>query len=254
MADQKLLRISRKGSEIRDKMDERTEAFYSRNAGRLALDYQQADSDYFATLDRAFEKAGKILDVGCGAGRDCACLLGKGKDVYGVDASPEMLAEAKALFKRKGHSSDGRLFQGALPDLSQFSDGEFDGLLCSAVLMHLPEEAIFDAVYSLRRVLRPGGVLLISVPSNRPDIDPQTRRDGAGRLFTRLPAARLRLLFEWGGFKVDGTEAIKRLTQDANHWIFESDNPTYEPVRVPKNEIAHPILGTMLGKLSSAQT
>jgi hypothetical protein len=40
-------------------MDERTAAFYTRNAGRLALDYRKAGSDYFATLDRAFEKAGK---------------------------------------------------------------------------------------------------------------------------------------------------------------------------------------------------
>ena len=43
-----------------------------------------------------------------------------------------------------------------------------------------------------------------------------------------------------------GTEAVKRITQDAGHWIFQSDNPLYQPIRVSKNVIAHPILGTMV--------
>lgn len=43
-----------------------------------------------------------------------------------------------------------------------------------------------------------------------------------------------------------GTEAVKRITQDADDWIFESDNPDYAPIRVSKNEIAHPILGTLV--------
>lgn len=43
-----------------------------------------------------------------------------------------------------------------------------------------------------------------------------------------------------------GTEAIKRITQDADCWIFQSDNPAHQPIRVSKNETSHPILGTML--------
>lgn len=43
-----------------------------------------------------------------------------------------------------------------------------------------------------------------------------------------------------------GMETIKRITQDAKNWIFVSDNPAYDPIRVPKNETAHPILGTMV--------
>jgi phage repressor protein C with HTH and peptisase S24 domain len=48
-----------------------------------------------------------------------------------------------------------------------------------------------------------------------------------------------------------GTESIKRISQDADHWIFGSDNPAYAPIRVPKVSIEQPILGIMVGKLLS---
>ena len=113
-----------------------------------------------------------------------------------------MLAAANSSLAKQGLSGQGRLFEGALPDLSQFNDAEFDGVLCSAVLMHLPEEKVFDAVYTLRRILRPAGTLVVSIPVARNDVNPQTRRDPHGRLFTELPPPKLQLLFERVGFGV----------------------------------------------------
>ena len=46
-----------------------------------------------------------------------------------------------------------------------------------------------------------------------------------------------------------GTETIKRIKQDADHWIFEPDNPAHDSIRVSKTEITHPILGTFVAKL-----
>jgi hypothetical protein len=80
--------------------------------------------------------------------------------------------------------------------------------MCSAVLMHLPDDQIFDAVYSLRRVLRPGGTLLLSIPERRDDVDSTSRRDKGGRLFTELPAAKLHLLFERVGFVLRESESV----------------------------------------------
>lgn len=48
-----------------------------------------------------------------------------------------------------------------------------------------------------------------------------------------------------------GTEAIKRITQDALDWIFLSDNPAHPPFRVRKSETGHPILGTFVEKLTN---
>lgn len=158
-------------------MDPRTSAYYSQNASKLAEQYATVIHTLEDCLASAFTRSHKILDVGCGTGRDLAFLLGNGKDAYGVDPSEEMLGAAHQTLEVRGFSGEGRLFVGSLPDLSQFGESEFDGVLCSAVLMHLPEEELFDAVYALRRVLRPGGTLLVSVPAKRNDIDAVSRRD-----------------------------------------------------------------------------
>lgn len=188
-------------------MDKATAAFYSQNAAHLAGEYGQAEGSC-AVLDRVFEQAQTILDVGCGTGRDCAYLFHLGKTVFGVDASPAMLAVAQQTLTEAGFNPNGHLMSADLPDLSAFEDESFDGLLCNAVLMHLPESLLFDTVYSFKRVLRPGGVLLFTLPEVRPDIDPQTRRDTGGRLYSDLPAAKLQLLFERVGFRLLSSETV----------------------------------------------
>jgi SAM-dependent methyltransferase len=127
-------------------------------------------------------------------------LLRRGFDACGAEPVAAMRELAAAALRRAGFPPDGRLFDASLPALAGFADAEFDAVLCSAVLMHLPEECLFDAVYGLRRVLRPRGRLLLSLPAARPGIDPLTRRDPGGRLFTDLPPARAQLLFERAGF------------------------------------------------------
>lgn len=200
-------------------MDAQTSAFYSKNAKRLASDYANVSPEFEERLGRAFAKSHKILDVGCGPGRDLSFFLKNGKDAYGVDASSEIIETAHSTLTASGRSGRGRLFEAALPDLSLFAEGEFDGVLCSAVLMHLPEEEIFDAVYSIRRILRPGGVLLVSVPAARNDVNSSTRRDPNGRLFSDLPPAKLRLLFERVGFAVRESEIVAdSLGRDGVQW------------------------------------
>jgi SAM-dependent methyltransferase len=195
-------------------MDEKTASYYAKHASRLANAYSRAHDDYFRRLDDAFRECHRILDVGCGTGRDCLHFLNKGKDAFGADPSDEMLAEAKAGFEKAKQDWHERLHHAALPKLEPFKDGSFDGVLCSAVLMHLPEEEIFDAVYGLRRVLRHGGVLVISIPEKRDDVDAESHRDTEGRLFTDLPPAKLELLFERVGFRVENrwisTDSVHR--------------------------------------------
>jgi SAM-dependent methyltransferase len=61
--------------------------------------------------------------------------------------------------------------------------GQFDGVACSAVMMHLPETQLANAWQSMRSVLNPGGRVLISMPRMRPDLltSAQRRRPRTGR-------------------------------------------------------------------------
>jgi len=200
-------------------MDAQTSVFYAKNAASLTSTYSVVSPDYEERLSRAFDKRRRILDVGCGTGRDLGYLLRKGKDAFGVDASKGMIEAAESTLAAGGLSVEGRLFEAALPDLGLFADEEFDGVLCSAVLMHLPEEKIFDAVYAMRRVLRPDGVLLLSVPAARNDVDVLSRRDRDGRFFNDMSPAKLRLLFERVGFAVREFETVAdSLGRDGIEW------------------------------------
>lgn len=190
-------------------MDPATASFYEKNAGRLAAEHSLVDPSYFDLLDQVFANAATILDLGCGTGRDTLHLLTRGKNAIGLDASPAMISEAGALLRRQGYDPTRRLFLGSLPSLEPIADASFDAVLCSGVLMHLPEESIFDAVYGLRRVLRADGTLLVSIPEARSDVDPLTSRDAGGRLFTPLPAAKLQLLFERVGFALERSESCR---------------------------------------------
>ena len=218
-------------------LDTKTSSYYSRNAERLVRQYATVCPDFEDRLITAFAKARKILDVGCGTGRDLAWLIRKGKDAYGADPSKEMLAAASSFLAKQGLSGQGRLFEAALPGLDLFDEAEFDGVLCSAVLMHLPDEEIFDAVYTLRRILRPGGTLVVSVPIVRNDVDPKTRRDPHGRLFTELPPPKLQLLFERVGFGVsESTTVDDSLGREGIQWCVTEftrlDESTERPLHL----------------------
>jgi SAM-dependent methyltransferase/phage repressor protein C with HTH and peptisase S24 domain len=216
-------------------MDNNTVAFYSSHASELARVYSQADGGIAQYFDEAFNGLRKVLDVGCGSGRDFVDLLRRGYDAYAVDASDAMLAQTQEACRREGTPLEGRIFRETLPELVQFRDEEFDGVLCSAVLMHVPDAQVFDAVYSLRRVLKPGGRLLISIPSRNDDVDPASRRDPSGRLFIDLPGPKLCLLLERVGFHlVWSRESQDGLGRESRAWtvmlLTKADAATSRPL------------------------
>jgi SAM-dependent methyltransferase len=185
-------------------MDPKTVQYYASRAGAAADQYAATPStaaQYFAT---AFPPGRRVLDIGCGSGRDLHALLAAGYDAHGVDASEEMLREAAGRYPEL----KGRLHKDALPALETVpdvgGDGKtgLDGLLCWAVLMHLPEEQLFDVVFNLRRVLKPGGRLLVSTPLVGPTVDAATRRDADGRLFNGVTPENWHFLLAKVGFRL----------------------------------------------------
>jgi ubiquinone/menaquinone biosynthesis C-methylase UbiE len=122
-----------------------------------------------AMIDLAGDVEGRrMLDAGCGSGPLFEALRSRGAHVSGFDASPAMLELAR---QRLGADADLRV-----ADLSQplpYADATFDDVVCSLVLHYLREWTA--PLAELRRVLKPGGRLLLSV--NHPRIlessDPQ---------------------------------------------------------------------------------
>jgi SAM-dependent methyltransferase len=109
-----------------------------------------------AMLDLAGDVAGRsILDAGCGAGPLSAALRDRGAQITAFDSSPGMVALAQ---KRLGTDTV------LLADLAEplpFSTGEFDDVVASLVLHYLEDWS--GPLAELRRVLKPGGRLILSV-------------------------------------------------------------------------------------------
>ena len=181
-------------------MDQSTINFYKDNARQVAERYESVVSDLSKHFSDAFKTGRKVLDIGCGSGRDLSVLYKLGYDIFGVDPTSEFVELAQEIHLELKN----RIVQGALPDLTVPFDGEFDGVLCSAVLMHIEVEQLPAAAQAIKACLKVGGRLLFSVPSKRLDVVSENR-DQNGRLFIPNQADRLKSIFEELGFKTIST-------------------------------------------------
>jgi SAM-dependent methyltransferase len=98
----------------------------------------------------------RVLDAGCGSGLLSAALRARGAVVTGFDASPAMVGLARRTL---GDGAD--LHVADLGRPLPFADGAFDDVVSSLVLHYLRDWV--PPLVELRRVLRPGGRLLLSV-------------------------------------------------------------------------------------------
>ena len=97
---------------------------------------------------------GPVADLGCGPGHVTAHLHGLGIDAFGIDLSPAMIGVA-----RRDHPGV-RFEVGSMTDLD-LPDASVAGLLAFWSLVHMPDEAVPAVFGQFRRVLRPGGPLLL---------------------------------------------------------------------------------------------
>jgi ubiquinone/menaquinone biosynthesis C-methylase UbiE len=103
----------------------------------------------------------RVLDVGSGTGYFARLLAGTVGDrgsVEGIDASPEMVGYANRRARRLANCR----FQAGTAESLPYPDGRFDVVVSSFVIHHLPEDAQVPALREMRRVLRPGGSLLVA--------------------------------------------------------------------------------------------
>ena len=131
--------------------------------------------DHVLTVD--FDRLGlqageRVLDMGCGAGRHAFEMYRRGADVIALDQDADELATVSEWFAAM--REEGGLPEGAEADVKQgdaldlpFADGEFDRVVASEVLEHIPDDE--RAISELVRVLRPGGTIAVTVPRWLPE-------------------------------------------------------------------------------------
>ncbi|MFN8023170.1 MAG: class I SAM-dependent methyltransferase [Acidimicrobiales bacterium] len=131
----------------------------------VADEYEQAFADRRAAevdrFVRSLPAGGRVLDAGCGPGRDLARFAAAGLVAVGLELNPVFAERARR------HAT---VVHGDLRDVARLLAGErFDGVWADASLVHLERDAAARAMHDLVALLVPGGRLFVSVRSTGDD-------------------------------------------------------------------------------------
>ncbi|MCS2149328.1 class I SAM-dependent methyltransferase [Scandinavium manionii] len=146
--------------------------FYQTNARQFFESTVNVDmSSLYAAFTEQLAPNARVLDAGCGSGRDSKAFREMGYQVEAFDASSEMVTLAS---------------QHAAVPVRQLSfheltdTGRYQGIWCCASLLHLPASQLPDAMQKLARALTPGGIWYVSFKYG------DSERVKEGRHFTDL--------------------------------------------------------------------
>ena len=176
----------------------------------------------------------RILDAGCGHGRNLVYLLREGYEVFGVDADAQAIEAVRRLSASLAPSLPPANFRVEAVDSMSFPEGFADVVISSAVLHFARDNDQFQAmIRAMWRVLKPGGLLFCRLASSigmESQIQPI-----AGRRF-RLPDGSERYLVneeilnriakELGATQLDPLKTTLVQNQRAmTTWVVRKDNP-----------------------------
>jgi tellurite methyltransferase len=161
-----------------------------------ALNQELGNCDLYlldAILKGYFPAGSSVLDAGCGEGRNLHWFLKEGYPVWGIDSNPAAIRMLRfvAASLQKGYSLE-RFTSGTL-EAMPYADGQFDAVICSAVLHFAEHEEQFRQMWAeLWRVLRPGGILFIRTATDAGLQPHELQAAGEGRYL--LPDGSYRFL------------------------------------------------------------
>ena len=118
-------------------------------------------------LKGRFSRGMKILDAGCGGGRNLVWFLRNGFDVYGVDQNESAIIDLRSFAKYISPESSGDNFRVSAVESMPFPENHFDLVISSAVLHFAESEKHFDEMFlEMWRVLKPNGILFARLASS----------------------------------------------------------------------------------------
>ncbi len=157
--------------------DQATLDFYAVEAPVYIASGKGGVSRWLEDFMHALPKGARVLELGCGGGRDAEALLDQGFDVDATDGVPAIVAKAA---ERLGNHV--RLMR--FDELSAIS--EYDAVWANASLLHVPRDCLVDILGCVLRALKPEGLHFASFKGGG-----VAGRDSLGRYFNYLDRASL---------------------------------------------------------------
>lgn len=178
------------------------EEYYREHAQRFFRDTANVDmSALYRPFIRELPPGARILDAGCGSGRDVRAFSDMGFVVEAFDASAELVALA-------------RQFSGTAVVQKRFEEVDavetYDGIWCCASLLHISEAELPDVMTRLAIALKPNGIWYLSFKYGRGE------REKDGRRFTDMDVAGLQKL-------IDGVNALGAQTLAENKPLMTTE-------------------------------
>ena len=133
-------------------------------------------SDLYSRFCEHLKPNARILDAGCGSGRDASKFIEMGYRADAFDTSPEMVRLAR---ERTGIDAVVSNFYDYKPDVV------YNGIWCCASLLHVPFKALEEVMHKMSEYLKSGGVWYMSFKHGN------TERVDGGRCFTDLDETML---------------------------------------------------------------
>ncbi len=150
----------------RDSIEQTIKHCYSTWGTSYYADYYGADAPYppvhLDLVKRLVAERGikRLLDAGCGPASMLRHLVEDGRDIFGFDLTPEMVAEARRVLTEQGVAGD-HVWDGSVAVRSDFSDpngkSDYDCVLCTGVMPHISEAIETDVIANIHSALRPCG-------------------------------------------------------------------------------------------------
>lgn len=157
----------------------------------------------------SFLPGGRIIEVGCGSGRDAFLLNKEGYTVVGIDLSEAMLSLAREIVP----SAE---FVKMDMCMLEFPSEHFDGFWAAASLLHLPKRKICQAIKEIRRVTKTGGVGFIAMKPGEGESMKMDHRWNVPRFFSLYKLEEFRDVLEQQWF---GIEKISEKVVEGVTWL-----------------------------------
>lgn len=191
---------------------------YAKNTDPL---HPKEDAQKFLDL---LPKSATVVDIGCGPGRDAKIFSDHGFHVVGVDFSSKMIETARK------NAPDSIFYVMDIESLA-FPSNTFEGAWANCALLHIPKKNIPLVLSKVYAILKPKGVLYVSVKQHHVDelLAPDARYEGLEKYWSFYGQDELMNLLSHAGFKIIEAEISGKKSDYQTHPIIKiyAQKPSY---------------------------